>query len=290
MKNKESAGREWLKVREWLQDRCPNIVTLQKTGLEEHFPTKDLREIGFESKYLGGLRSYLEALQGLLAEGPPPDDHVADPRAALSIAELSGNAKRIGDARYRLSRVEQAHREALRCRDNRQRRQAEARRRAQERACRGREKWGGGEDAIFPDSGSRRAEPASAARKGTEPCFPSHCLPKSRSDWTPWSKPPAVPRIPCREYALAGPGSARRRLPGGPLAEARYFALQCNMVSGRGQACRSSTPGEIRLALVAILRAALWSSALGRCLPGVPVDAEASVATGFEDAELAKLA
>ena len=90
----------------------------------------------------------------------------------------------------------------------------------------------------------------------------------------------------CREYALAGPGSGRRRLPGGPLAEARYFALQCNMVSGRGQACRSSTPGEIRLALVAILRAALWSSALGRCLPGVPVDAEASVATGFEDARI----
>ena len=94
----------------------------------------------------------------------------------------------------------------------------------------------------------------------------------------------------CREYALAGPGSARRRLPGGPLAEALYLSLQRNMVSVRGQACRSSTPGEIRLALVALLRAALQSSALGRCLQGIPVDAEVSVATGFEDPELAKLA
>ena len=62
------------------------------------------------------------------------------------------------------------------------------------------------------------------------------------------------------------------------------------MVSVRRQACRSSTPGEIRLALVALLRAVLRSSAFGRCPEVVPVDAEASVITGCEDAELAKLA
>ena len=66
-----------------------------------------------------------EALQGLLAEGPPPVDHVADARAAFSIAELSDSAKRIEDTRYRLNRAEQAHREALRRWDERQ--QAEAR-------------------------------------------------------------------------------------------------------------------------------------------------------------------
>ena len=89
-----------------------------------------------------GVGIVAEALQGLLAEGPPPDDHVADARAALSIADLSGNAKRIGDARYRLVRAEQAHREALRRWDERQRRQAEARRRARERERRGREERG----------------------------------------------------------------------------------------------------------------------------------------------------
>ena len=89
-----------------------------------------------------GVGIVAEALQGLLAEGLPPDDHVADARAALSIAELSGNAKRVGDARYRLGRAEQAHREALRRWDERQRRQAEARRRARERERRGREERG----------------------------------------------------------------------------------------------------------------------------------------------------
>ena len=83
-----------------------------------------------------------EGLQGLLADGPPPDDHVADARAALSIAEFSGSAKRIGDARYRLSRAEQAHRDALRRWDERQRRQAEAQRKARERERRGREERG----------------------------------------------------------------------------------------------------------------------------------------------------
>ena len=89
-----------------------------------------------------GVGILAEALQGLLADGPPPDDHVADARAALSIAELSGNAKRIGDVRYRLGRAEQAHREALRRWDERQRRQAEARRKAREREHRGREERG----------------------------------------------------------------------------------------------------------------------------------------------------
>ena len=89
-----------------------------------------------------GVGIVAEALQGLLAEGPPPDDHVADARAALSIAELSGNAKRVGDARYRLGRAEQAHRDALRRWDERQRRQAEARRRARERERRGRDERG----------------------------------------------------------------------------------------------------------------------------------------------------
>ena len=54
-------------------------------------------------------------------------------RAALSIAEHSGNATRIGDARYRLSQAEPVHREALRRWDERERRQAEARRKARER-------------------------------------------------------------------------------------------------------------------------------------------------------------
>ncbi len=44
------------------------------------------------------------------------------------------------------------------------------------------------------------------------------------------------------------------------------------------------------MALVALLRAVLRSSAFGRCPEVVPVDAEASVITGCEDAELAKLA
>ena len=89
-----------------------------------------------------GVGIVAEGLQGLVADGPPPDDHVADARAALSVVELSGNAKRVSDARNRVARAEQAHQEALRRWDERQRRQAEARRKAQERKRRKRDDRG----------------------------------------------------------------------------------------------------------------------------------------------------
>ena len=41
------------KVLDWLQDRRPDIVTLQKIGWERDFPTNALRKIGYESRLLG---------------------------------------------------------------------------------------------------------------------------------------------------------------------------------------------------------------------------------------------
>lgn len=38
---------------DWLRDRQPDVVTLQKIGLEKDFPTQALHEIGYESKSLG---------------------------------------------------------------------------------------------------------------------------------------------------------------------------------------------------------------------------------------------
>ena len=44
------------KVRDWLQDRGlrrPDIVTLQKIGLNEEFPKEELLEVGYESRCVG---------------------------------------------------------------------------------------------------------------------------------------------------------------------------------------------------------------------------------------------
>lgn len=43
----------WPKVREWLHNNRPDIVTMQKVGPSENFPTRALREIGYESRCLG---------------------------------------------------------------------------------------------------------------------------------------------------------------------------------------------------------------------------------------------
>ena len=48
-----SMKKDGARVLDWLRDRRPDIVTLQKVGSGEHFPTKDLREIGYESRFLG---------------------------------------------------------------------------------------------------------------------------------------------------------------------------------------------------------------------------------------------
>ena len=96
-------------------------------------------------------------------------------------------------------------------------------------------------------------------------------------------------RPACREHAFVGPGSTRRPDPAGAQAEARWFVLVCGIVSLRRHVCRSSAPGEIRLALVAQLRGLRRSGAFGRCLQIAPVDAEASVDTVYGDAELARL-
>ena len=41
------------KVRDWLEDRRPDIVTLQKTGLKKEFPKEALRDVGYESRFVG---------------------------------------------------------------------------------------------------------------------------------------------------------------------------------------------------------------------------------------------
>lgn len=45
------------KVCVWLEDRRPDIVTLQKIGLSKEFPAEALRKVGYESKFLLGGRS-----------------------------------------------------------------------------------------------------------------------------------------------------------------------------------------------------------------------------------------
>ena len=44
----------WSKVRDWLQEEHPDIVTLQKIGPERNFPKEELLEIGYRSNCLGG--------------------------------------------------------------------------------------------------------------------------------------------------------------------------------------------------------------------------------------------
>ena len=44
------------KIRDWLQEcgpERPDIVTLQKIGLNEEFPKKELREVGYECRFVG---------------------------------------------------------------------------------------------------------------------------------------------------------------------------------------------------------------------------------------------
>ena len=41
------------RVRDWLEDRRPDIVTLQKIGLNEEFPEETLHEVDYESRFLG---------------------------------------------------------------------------------------------------------------------------------------------------------------------------------------------------------------------------------------------
>ena len=41
------------RLRDWLRKRRPDIVTLQKIGLERDFPARALREAGYESAFLG---------------------------------------------------------------------------------------------------------------------------------------------------------------------------------------------------------------------------------------------
>ena len=40
------------RVLDWLQDRRPDVATLQKIGSTKDFPTKPLRDIGYESEFL----------------------------------------------------------------------------------------------------------------------------------------------------------------------------------------------------------------------------------------------
>ena len=40
--------KHWPTVCAWLRATCPDIVTLQKVGPEEHFPARHLRDIGYE--------------------------------------------------------------------------------------------------------------------------------------------------------------------------------------------------------------------------------------------------
>ena len=42
-----------LKVFRWLQNRRPDIITLQKIGPNEHFPTTALRTVGYKSTFFG---------------------------------------------------------------------------------------------------------------------------------------------------------------------------------------------------------------------------------------------
>ena len=41
------------KFRDWLEDRRPDIVTLQNTGLKKEFPKEALRDVGYESRFVG---------------------------------------------------------------------------------------------------------------------------------------------------------------------------------------------------------------------------------------------
>ena len=62
----------------WTDAQTSSRSRIQKTGLKEHFPTKDLRKIGYESKYLGGLRSYLAVAKFSHRKFPPPEVLVCD--------------------------------------------------------------------------------------------------------------------------------------------------------------------------------------------------------------------
>lgn len=48
-----SMKKDGSKVLDWLQDRRPDIVTVQKVGRERDFPTNALCEIGYKSRVLG---------------------------------------------------------------------------------------------------------------------------------------------------------------------------------------------------------------------------------------------
>ena len=86
-------------------------------------------------------------------------------------------------------------------------------------------------------------------------------------------------RVQRRDGSRAGPW--RRR--GSLRCSATWFP-------GAGKLAGRQPLAKSGWLLVALLRAALWSGAPGRCLQRVPVDAKASVATGFEDAKVARLA
>ena len=42
-----------IRLHDWLEDRRPDIVTLQKIGLDGEFPTNALGEVGYESRFVG---------------------------------------------------------------------------------------------------------------------------------------------------------------------------------------------------------------------------------------------
>ena len=74
------------KLLDWLQDRRPDIVTLQKTGRKEDFPTNALREIGYESKCLDW-RSQSDPGIAILS-------HCDLPQPEVCVCELPGAKQR----------------------------------------------------------------------------------------------------------------------------------------------------------------------------------------------------
>ena len=70
----------------WLRKNRPDIVTLQKTGPEEHFPTRELCDIGYESKLLCK-RSPSDLGVGILS-------HSSLPQPEVLVCQLPGAMQR----------------------------------------------------------------------------------------------------------------------------------------------------------------------------------------------------
>ena len=93
-----SMEKDGSKVLDWLQDSHPDIVTLQKIGWERDFPKNTLREVGYESRFLGK-RSNSDLGVAILSHRnlPQPKVHVPQKLGVKQEAESRFLTVNIGD-------------------------------------------------------------------------------------------------------------------------------------------------------------------------------------------------